>query len=170
VPIGEGKATGILEEASQGGSGLSATDGTSYARLLAPGVSPTGSLYADGTGESASEPLCSPLHAGATYSLNLDLADDTALAVPTFLEIWGSTTPCSKGQLLWSSPVPGTTWKTYCATLMSSQETTYLTVRANLSSTSAGPFSSGAVYVDHMVPVAACPSSLRRRSVGIDDL
>jgi hypothetical protein len=129
--------------------GIAASDGTTYLRL--------GTLGGEPRISSASEPLCAPMHAGTVYQVTVDMAyepqDSTA---PSSLQIWGATSSCSLGALLWSSPpVTGTTWTTFCATLSPTQETTYLTLGASVPSSVTG--NTSGLYVDHMVPVAACP-------------
>jgi hypothetical protein len=127
---------------------LPPTDGATYARFGFPGA------LGQTTGESASEPLCAPLHPGTAYALKVDLAFfPTQTTSPITFEIWGGSTSCSNGELLWTSPTGAPAWKTYCAMLAPTKETTYLTLRANAASVD----SDGIVAADHLVPVARCP-------------
>jgi hypothetical protein len=129
--------------------GIVPSDGNTYLRL--------GSVGSQSTLSSASEPICAPMEAGSTYHVLLDMAyepqDSTA---PSSLQIWGGASSCSLGELLWTSdPVTATSWKTYCATLTPSKETTYLTLGARVPASLLG--NTSGLYIDHMVPVAACP-------------
>jgi hypothetical protein len=144
---------------SVGGSGLAASQGSTYLRFLAPAEMANGGQYTDGTGESVSEALCAPMRAGATYGLKIDLATDAEYSVPTVLEVWGATASCSEGELLGSSPVPGLSWSTDCVTLKPAHDATYLTLRAHFMAGSApsGSGPTGVVYADNLVAVSACP-------------
>jgi hypothetical protein len=120
------------------------TDGNTYASLQGGGITATLG--------NVSEPLCAPMHAGSTYALELDMASQLADSFSAYaaLQIWGSTSSCAQSELLWTSPVGGPGWKTYCATLAPTHETTYIT----LVPTSSADYW---VDVDHLVPEAACP-------------
>jgi hypothetical protein len=68
------------------------------------------------------------------------------------------------GQVLWTSPVPGPTWQTYCATFTPEVETTHLGLTVPLSSVALSSDAGTAqqqvvqeLLVDNIVPVAACP-------------
>jgi hypothetical protein len=125
--------------------GLAATDGDTYLAV---------DSNAETVGfQAASEPLCAPLQAGVSYSLELDIASPTAgnpNLAPGALKIYGGTTSCSQAEVLWTSPVAGSTWGTFCATFTPTHETTYLSLQG-------ASTASSYIYVDHLVPVAACP-------------
>jgi hypothetical protein len=126
------------------------TDGDTYLGLassLGNGV---------GTVGAVSEPVCAVMHAGVTYSLKLDLANGSGLGLTaTALEIFGASSSCTQGELLWTSPVAGTSWGTFCASFTPTQETSYLTL--TLAAAANGTTPSCAFFVDHLVPVASCP-------------
>jgi hypothetical protein len=130
-------------------AGLAPTDGSTYLRL--------GTLGGEPRLSSVSEPICAPIQASATYSLTLDMAFESSdSTVPSSLEIWSGSSSCSLGELLWtSSPVTGTSWTTYCATLTPTQDATYLTFAASVPMSVTG--NTSGLYIDHLVPVAKCP-------------
>ncbi len=133
---------------------LQPTDGTTALFLRAQvGSPPPGAV---------SEPLCATMRAGTTYHLTVDVGSTPEAtfgvsAPPEGLQIWGGSTSCSEGELLWSSPLAGPTWTTYCATLTPTQDTTYLTLVAYQDPDAGVPLSLGNLQADHLVPVAACP-------------
>ena len=71
----------------------------------------------DKTWESVGQRLSQPLEAQKCYSLSVDLAhSNTYTGYSKFvkLRIWGGSTRCSRGQLLWESDViKHTNWETY---------------------------------------------------------
>ena len=108
---------------------------------------------------AASERLCATMRAGIPYSLKVDLASPTDVTTPgspaptpASLEIFGTDVSCSQGQLLWTSPPAGPTWKTFCATFTPTLDTTYIALTSWVAS-----YGVGILYVDHIVPVATCP-------------
>src|SRR6185312_6518833 len=113
--------------------------------------------------QATSEALCAPLHAGTTYSLEVDLASpsntdgglNTAGAVPASLQIFGGSTSCSQADLLWTSSAAPPTWTTFCASFTPSQDATYLTLAVTAPPDARND--PGYLYVDHVVPVASCP-------------
>jgi hypothetical protein len=126
------------------------TDGNTYLGLT--------SSYGNGVGTvgAVSEPLCAVMHAGVAYSLELDVVNGSGLGLtPTALEIFGASSSCTQAQLLWTSPVAGTSWSTFCATFTPTQGTTYLTL--TLAAPANGTTPSSAFFVDHLVPVTSCP-------------
>jgi hypothetical protein len=129
--------------------GIAPSDGNTYLRL--------GSVGDQSRVSSASEALCAPMRAGTAYSMTMDMAYESEDSTsPSSLQIWGGTSSCALGELLWSSPpVTSTTWKTYCATLTPTQDTPYLTLAAAVPSSLLG--NTSGLYVDHLLPVAACP-------------
>jgi hypothetical protein len=121
------------------------SDGSTYLALSAS--------YGPGTGFSGIvfEPLCATMRAGRSYSLKVDLANSNGVGLtPTSLQILGGTTSCDMEETLWTSPVAGTTWTTYCATLTPTNDWSYLTLE--LAATA-----SAELFIDHIVPVASCP-------------
>ena len=107
--------------------------------------------YSFGTGVSGIvfEPLCAAMHAGTSYSLKVDLANSNAAGLtPTSLEIIGGTTSCDMEETLWTSPVAGTTWTTFCATLTPTYDWSFVTLELT---------ASAELFIDHIVPVASCP-------------
>jgi hypothetical protein len=124
-----------------------ATDGQTYLSLDAVAVF--------NSAGSVSEALCAPMHAGTTYSLDVDLfsVENLGGQSPAFLQILGSTGACSPAKVFWSSPLAGPTWHTYCATFTPTEDTTYLALSAG--EADAGP--AGELLVDHLVPVSSCP-------------
>jgi hypothetical protein len=133
-----------------------ATDGATY--LLLDAFNPSsGAMYLFNLQNGAvSGPLCETMHAGTTYSLMVDLASYESYAdtARVSLQILGGTSSCGPGERLWTSPLAGTTFGTYCATFTPTRETTFLGLAA-ISEADAGP--AGQLLVDHIVPVAACP-------------
>jgi hypothetical protein len=133
---------------------LQPTDGNTALFLRATdGVPPPGAV---------SEPLCAPMHAGLQYHLTIDVASTPeatfgGTAPPEGLQIWGGTTSCAEGELLWSSPLGGASWTNDCATLSPTTEVTYLTLVAYQSSDAGPAIAAGNLQADHMVAVAACP-------------
>jgi gliding motility-associated-like protein len=80
------------------------------------------SLYSDAeTGfsfmESAGQQLCSPLIAGKTYFMKMDIAiSETALFTGSkkgALQIWGGNNLCDQTELLWQDSILNHNWKTY---------------------------------------------------------
>jgi hypothetical protein len=136
-----------------------ATDGMSY--LALDGFGPDYVVYGvntDATSGRAWAPLCQPLHANTQYSMLIDLATAVNLGgiYSVSLNILGGTSSCTQGEVLWSSPIVGPTFKTYCATFTPTQEMTFLGLQAHIAAADAGAMS-GSVLVDHIVPVAKCP-------------
>jgi hypothetical protein len=132
---------------------LAPTDGKTYlaiASCTSPGCIQIGSQG----DEILSQPLCATLHAGTTYALQMDLYSAPSQSMyqfdPASLAIWGGTTECGVDELLWTSPITGSSWKTYCATLTPTHDYAYITMEPHLAS--------GLAYlgVDHLVPVAGC--------------
>lgn len=122
-----------------------ASDGSTYLELIAS--------YTFGTGGSGivTAPLCAPMRAGTSYSLQVDLANGSGAGLtPTSLQIVGGTQFCGMEEGLWTSPVPGTTWSTFCATLTPQSDWSYLTLELSGEATSE-------LFIDHIVPVASCP-------------
>jgi hypothetical protein len=135
-----------------------AADGSTYLDLV--GLGPGYIVYgptADNQNGVVWAPLCEPFHAGTTYSFTVELASDANLQGigKEQLQILGGTSACSKGQVLWTSPVSTPSWSTFCATFTPTVETTYLGLEGVVPS-SAGA-TTGNLLVDHMVPVASCP-------------
>jgi hypothetical protein len=100
--------------------------------------------------------LCESLRAGVDYALQLDLASaptnsQAALLGPAQLELYASPDACTRGELLWTSPLLGQTWQTYCVVLHPSRDAPALVLNP------LGPMGSAAVLVDHLVPVDRCP-------------
>jgi hypothetical protein len=133
---------------------LQPTDGNTALFLRATeGVPPPGAV---------SEPLCAPMHAGVQYPLTLDIASTpestfAGTAPPEGLQIWGGSSSCAEGELLWSSPLGGASWTHDCATLLPTTEVTYLTLVAYQAADAGPALALGNLQADHMVPVAVCP-------------
>jgi hypothetical protein len=122
------------------------TDGSSYLYLESDSMQH----------QYVSQSLCEPLLAGTAYSLTIDLAsaptDANAAALGSAqLEIYGSTEPCRRAELLWQSPPLSRTWQTLCVTLRPTHEASALVLSP------LGPMGKAAALVDHLVPVASCP-------------
>jgi hypothetical protein len=97
------------------------------------------------------EPLCATMHAGTSYSFKVDLANSNAVGLtPTSLEILGGATSCDMEEILWTSPVAGTTWTTFCATLTPTNDWSFVTLELVETATAE-------LFIDHIVPVASCP-------------
>jgi hypothetical protein len=121
------------------------SDGSTYLELSA--------TYGIGTGFSGivTEPLCATMRAGTSYSLKLDLANSNGAGLtPTSLMILGGSASCDMEEVLWTSPVAGTTWSTFCATLTPTNDWSFLTLELTA-------MASAELFVDHIVPVASCP-------------
>lgn len=104
--------------------------------------------------ESVAQKLCSPLRAGTTYHLRMDLYSPVGSSISPVsvkLDIWGSATSCGKDQLLWTSPSPTPSWGSYCATFTPTQDVTHLMLEPHFET------SESAVFVDNVAPVDACP-------------
>jgi hypothetical protein len=136
----------------QQGPSLSPTDGQTYLEIGS--CTQGGASCVPMGGGLVSGMTCAPLHTGTSYSLKIDLASTlpgqaSALDTPIALQIWGASSSCSKEEPLWTSPILGPSWKTYCATFVPARDETYLALGVV-----AGV---GAAFVDHIVPVASCP-------------
>jgi hypothetical protein len=103
---------------------------------------------------AVSEALCAPLVAGSAHGLELDLANETSDSpAGGVVQLFGGGASCAASDLLWTSPtVTASGWQRYCAPLAPSTDVTYLSLAL------VDPSGQGsAVYVDHLVPVSACP-------------
>jgi hypothetical protein len=80
--------------------------------------------------ESAGAAFCLPLQAAAPIHFSVDLAVSSFLGSPAQLQLWGGTTSCDKGELLWTSPTITDVdkWHTFCGTLTPSHSDSYLMV------------------------------------------
>jgi len=132
-------------------------DGETYVRLTAcsaPGCFQP--FLGEGT-DLISQELCAPLLAGEPYSFELDIASPDAIGsswgnVRAALALWiGSDSSCSQDQLVWSSPVAAPGWQTHCVTFTPTADASRLTFGVH------EPNGLHFVYVDNLVPVAACP-------------
>jgi hypothetical protein len=122
------------------------SDGRTYLELIA-----TYSSFGPGGSGVITEPLCAPMHAGASYSFEVDLANGSGVGLtPTALVILGGSQSCDMEEVLWTSPVAGTTWSRFCATLTPTNDWSYLTLEVTETGTSN-------LFIDHIVPVASCP-------------
>jgi hypothetical protein len=121
------------------------SDGSTYLALS------TTYTFGNGVGGIVTGPLCAPMRAGTTYSLKVDLANGSGAGLtPTSLQILGGASSCDMEEILWTSPVPGTTWSTFCATLTPKNDWSFLTLELAASS-------SAELFIDDIVPVAYCP-------------
>ncbi len=121
------------------------SDGSTYLALTA--------TYGSGTGVSGIvyEPLCATMHAGTPYSFDVDLANSNGIGLtPTSLQILGGSSSCDMEETLWTSPVAGTSWSTFCATLTPTHDWSFITLELSASA-------SAELFIDHLVPVASCP-------------
>jgi hypothetical protein len=130
--------------AGLGLSGIKASQGGTYVRMISA------------TPEIVSESTCAPLYAGKAYSMTIDLAYEAeGTSSPGYLELWGASAQCDEDQLLWTSPVVGASWNTYCLTFRPTADLAALTLKPRVDSDAAS--ASSTVYADNIVPVAACP-------------
>jgi hypothetical protein len=132
-----------LSSLSYGSTGLAPTDGNTVLRV-------TSSIPSESVGQK----LCSPLRAGTTYHLRMDLYSPTGSTMspaPAKLDVWGAGTSCGKDQLLWTSPLPTPTWQSYCATFTPASDVTHLMLEPRFETTE------NTLFVDHIVPVDSCP-------------
>jgi hypothetical protein len=108
-------------------------------------------------GGSISNPLCAPMQAGMQYGLLIDLASAQSISISAAsgLQIWGGSSSCAQSELLYSSPPTGQSWKTFCATLAPTQETTELTFTMFTQQDGGLPIP-GYLIADNLVPVASC--------------
>ncbi|MDB4973913.1 MAG: hypothetical protein JWN48_2254 [Myxococcaceae bacterium] len=117
------------------------------------------SYLALATNEQVSQQPCASAPVGSRLSLMLDLAVTSSSVVvdasAPVLELWaGLALDCSQRTRLWTSPVLGPGFASYCATFEVQQPFDSLTLRASASGALPHP---GRVLVDHVLPVAACP-------------
>ncbi|MGH7438016.1 MAG: hypothetical protein ACRENE_20230 [Polyangiaceae bacterium] len=124
---------------------LPASDGSTYLELSATYT------FGNGVAGIITAPLCSTLRAGTSYSFRVDLANSNGVgSTPTSLQILGGNQSCDAEEILWTSPVAGTTWSTFCATLTPTHDWSFLTLDLTA-------MASATLFVDHIVPVASCP-------------
>jgi hypothetical protein len=101
--------------------------------------------------------LCAPLKANTEYSFKLDLAsaptdgNGVMLGVAR-LEVYASSDPCHRDELLWTSGPLGSNWSTSCVTLKPTHDAPALVLNPIGASTDRA-----AVLVDNLVPVDHCP-------------
>jgi hypothetical protein len=112
---------------------------------------------ASGSQRAIGQSLCAPLLVGNVYSLQIDLAGaaENNLGAPLSavqVGIYASSSACELSEVLWTSPRLSTGWQTYCVTLKPTKAATALVLNAF----GPGPNAS-AVFIDHLVPVVACP-------------
>jgi hypothetical protein len=119
------------------------TDGSTYAHLG----------YQAPLHEYVSQKLCSPMAAGGAYSFTVDMAS-RAGTLPAQIQVYGSTSDCSRQELLWTSPVLPTQWTRYCVTLRPTADAAYITLDPNGASTS--PADVAFALVDNLTPVDRC--------------
>lgn len=102
-------------------SNLPASDGSTY-------LGAVGNESSANFSESAGAAFCTPLQAAQPVSFTVDIAMSSYIGGAGALELWGGATPCSKDELLWTSPVITETdqWRTFCGTLTPSQDFPYL--------------------------------------------
>jgi hypothetical protein len=136
---------------------LPASQGKTYVGLTVG----TGT-FAGATAESLGATLCAPLKAGTRYSFCVDVGIGVQGVMVTppgpgapgpTLQIWGGTTACNQGQLLWTSPAITNrdSWTTDCGMLFPSQDFSGLSlIPAQASGSGAGFLSY--VIVDNIVP------------------
>jgi hypothetical protein len=105
------------------------------------------------TQEALGQTLCAPLVAGTRYSFQLDLSfrPEGSVGVAGGLEVWGGATQCGADELLWTSPLVTSEWKTYCVSFVAKRDLPFLQVKA-----AKGYSGTTGVFVDHLVPVASC--------------
>jgi hypothetical protein len=158
---GGGPTWPLFPVPNPGVSSMSASDGSYYIGLTVGSYGPT-----TAASESVGTPLCSsPLQAGTTYSVSVDLAMAVTTVMvgasnqPAVLEIWGSKNGCTKDERLWVSPIimNKDKWQMYCALFRPTQSFSFLTL---VPAAPAGfTFAMGQwsyVVVDHLVPGATC--------------
>jgi hypothetical protein len=116
-----------------------ATDGKTYLQL--DGI--------PGSTESVGEQLCTPMPAGSTTHILIDVFDVGAFGPSTSVLVYGSGTLCGQDQVLAEIPVTDThSWVTHCATLKTNAPVTYMKLRLSVLDD---------VWIDNMRPTASCP-------------
>jgi hypothetical protein len=117
-------------------------------------------LYLESTSmrhRNVGQALCGPLEVGSVYSFKVDLAgaaEDFAGAGlgPVQVEVYASSGPCQRDELVWTSPRLSTGWRTFCLTFKPTKNATALVLNVM------GPGTeSSAAFIDHLVPVDGCP-------------
>jgi hypothetical protein len=138
----------------EGVAGIKASQGSTYARMGWPGPLSNG-------GEIVSETTCAPMSAGTAYSMTIDLAYEAAFAEPGYLELWGASAQCGEEELLWTSPIVGTAWETYCVSFTPKTDLTALTLKPRVEADAQAPADGTPIetilFADNIVPVASCP-------------
>lgn len=132
-----------IKNASQGWSvpGPEPSNGATYLNML---------WWRELWVETVGSPLCEPLVAGKQYSFKVDLSWQGWIEGVTagHAEFWASHALCGEEQLLWTSPVVESTWRTYCVTFTADQSFTFLKLKPTGLRTG--------VLVDNITPVARC--------------
>ncbi len=128
---------------------LDPSDGDTYVGLITRG---------DGSWESICQRLPLSISSGTCYQFTIDLAYSRIYAGynnPLQLRIWGGTSKCQKGQLLWESKrIESEDWETFPIQFTAEKRINYLILEAFHKE---GRFSyRGNILIDHITPLKNC--------------
>ena len=113
----------------------------------------------DGTWESITQRLSATIPSGDCYTFNLDLAKGSTYSgynLPLKLRVWGSTSRCTKDQLLFESQlINHTDWRKNLIEFTAEQPIRYIILEAFHSESR---FSyQGNILLDNLSPLQKCP-------------
>ena len=138
------------------GQALSASDGQSFVVLVIRDYAST-----EQNVEEVSQVIAPALQAGARYYFSVDLGylpdlahlpGQTSLAAPCRLQVWGGTSLCQPGKLLWQSPVINhANWQPYVVSFTA--DTAISVLRFVSAHAVAAAPSRGNVCLDNLSPV-----------------
>lgn len=126
------------------------SDGETYIGLI---------TRTDGTFESISQRLSSPLQIGTCYSMSVDLAHSktyTGYNKPIRIRVWGSKSKCSRDQLLMKSGVISHSyWETYEFEFKTNATFNYIIIEAYFPTSPSKPVK-GNILLDNLSDIEAC--------------